>query len=306
MASSNSNHGAPLRVMLWSNPRTLSTVFLKCMSFIDGSQAINEPYACARVAGPDRPKSDDQAAAAAMEEFVESFKAQLATVKLDLPKAFDEANCTYQFVKDTLEAEYPGRSLVFCKDQAFGIHERFNMLPKGYRHTFLIRNPYKIYSSWGKVILNMMPQEVRSFVKINELPEVMMPSKFGLGELYDLLEYVKENIDPNPVIIDADDLQNNPESILRQYCEAVGIPYKESMLRWEAGDRITSDWIAADSFLRGNKLDTGGYYDKALDSTCFTGSGSPPARKDLTEDVLHCIDTVMPAYEKMYEMRLRP
>ncbi|XP_072028072.1 uncharacterized protein [Amphiura filiformis] len=246
--ATNGKESSPLKVMLWSNPRTLSTVFLKCMSFVEGTQCINEPYAVARVAGPEKPIPSDPEELAAMEGFYAQYQAQLATVKMDLPKAFSNDDCTFQWVKDTLEAPYPEKKLVFCKDQAFGIHGRFNMLPEGYRHTFLIRSPYKIYPSWRNVTLNMMPPDVIPLIQMDQLPEGVMPPKLGLGELYDLLQYVTENIDPKPIVIDADDLQSNPSSIMRQYCEAIGISFQESMLTWEKGDEITRDWIAASEF----------------------------------------------------------
>ena len=61
-----------------------------------------------------------------------------------------------------------------------------------------------------------------------------------------------ENMGQSSVIIDADDLQTNPASILCQYCEVIGIPFKESMLNWEAGDAITKDLIASSDLLRWN------------------------------------------------------
>ena len=290
--------GGPLRVMLWSNPRTLSTVFLKCMSFVEGTQAINEPYAVARGAGPDASLPTDPTLLADLTKFLEDSDAKLAKVKMDLPKAFNKMDCTFKWVKETLEAPFSAYKLVFCKDQAFGIHGRFDMLPKGYQHTFLIRDPYKLYPSWRNVIVNMVPAAFRQL-------DIFKPTKFGLGEMYDLVQHVTEKLNQTPVIIDADDLQNNPVSIMRQYCEAIGVPFKESMLTWEAGDSITKDWIACDTFIRGNKLESGGYYDEALKSTCFHPN-KPLRNKELPEDVLACIDRVMPAYKKMYEMRLRP
>ncbi|KAJ8030643.1 hypothetical protein HOLleu_27111 [Holothuria leucospilota] len=51
--------------------------------------------------------------------------------------------------------------------------------------------------------------------------------------LYAFWQYVKNNIEPHPVVIDADDLQNHPQQILRKYCEAVGIPFKIRYLSWD-------------------------------------------------------------------------
>lgn len=42
--SQNSGECEPTRVMLWSIPRSLSTVVTKCISFIDGMEVWFEPY----------------------------------------------------------------------------------------------------------------------------------------------------------------------------------------------------------------------------------------------------------------------
>lgn len=40
----NNMSATPNRICLWSHPRTLSTAFEKCISFIDGAQIWHEPY----------------------------------------------------------------------------------------------------------------------------------------------------------------------------------------------------------------------------------------------------------------------
>ena len=43
------NNTEPKRVLLWSVPRTLSTVFQKCMSFVDGVQVkTNHDFAVSK------------------------------------------------------------------------------------------------------------------------------------------------------------------------------------------------------------------------------------------------------------------
>ena len=65
-------------------------------------QSTTLTYARARVAGPERPVSNAK------------FQERIATVELDFP-TFDGANCKNQFVKDTLEAEYPAADAWFLK-----------------------------------------------------------------------------------------------------------------------------------------------------------------------------------------------
>ena len=49
-----------------------------------------------------------------------------------------------------------------------------------------------------------------------------------------------------PVVIDSGDLVDQPEGVVKAYCEAVGVPYLSRALRWRKGPRIewqeTSRW----------------------------------------------------------------
>ncbi len=121
------------------------------------------------------------------------------------------------------------------------------------------------------------------------------------------MTYLQERgIEPNPIIIDADDLLTNPASILRQYCELLGVPFNESMLEWPSGIEILKSWKGARELLLGNFHESGGYYDMAMKSTRFNLPREMPKREDLSDDILKCVDHSMPYYEKMYDMRLKP
>ena len=47
-----------VRLMLWTVPRSTSTVLSKCLSFVEGSQVFFEPYTCAHHLGPERVRQD--------------------------------------------------------------------------------------------------------------------------------------------------------------------------------------------------------------------------------------------------------
>ena len=57
---------------------------------------------------------------------------------------------SYQWIKDQLEAEAPGKKLIFCKDMVEGIEDRKEMIPSGFRHVFLIRHPAKVMGGGGR------------------------------------------------------------------------------------------------------------------------------------------------------------
>ena len=145
-----------LRVILWAPPRSLSTVFEKCLSYVDGVQVVNEPYNTASHDGPEKRISTNPV--------TESFQEFMKKASEDDDEeivGWDNNICTYQWVKDTLEAEYPTKKLVFCKDLIPGIIDHFDMIPRGYRHTFLIRNPRKTALSIRKLVIkNFLPPSI--------------------------------------------------------------------------------------------------------------------------------------------------
>ena len=124
--------------------------------------------------------------------------------------------------------------------------------------------------------------------------------------MLDLVEYVKRNGEPNPIIIDSDDLQAFPVSVMRQYCDAVGIPFAESMLQWPSGTDILDDWIINADIVAANRSKIGGFFDAAFNSTHFLPPSKIPSREELTDNILELVDASMPYYEKLCKMRIRP
>ncbi|GAV63198.1 Aminotran_4 domain-containing protein [Cephalotus follicularis] len=136
-----------------------------------------------------------------------------------------------------------GKKYRFCKHMS---KQRVPGLPndlmKKGKHFILIRNPIDILPSFGKVV-------PPSFLEL------------GLAELVAIFSELCELGRPPP-IIDAADLQQDPESALRGLCEELDIPFQPTMLRWEAGpkavDGIWAPW----------------WYKTLHKSTCFA-----PTRK---------------------------
>ncbi|XP_072019424.1 uncharacterized protein [Amphiura filiformis] len=289
------------RIFLWTTPRSLATVFTKCMSFAEGVQIIKEPFITANVFGPESNAAEDDEMHKIFKEGIHSTPESQAA-KLTL--AFDESIATFQWVKQMLESPFPGKSFVFVHDQAFGLRSNYSNMPRGYTHTFLIRNPYRVFPSWKRFLVKIMP----SFIDkpFADMPKYEVPAKFGYGELYDLMVHVQEKSDQSPIVIDADDLQANPASVFRQYCHLLGVEFKQTMLQWEAGDKIVDTWIASKKVLQGNKMEEGGYFEDAFKSTEFHLPRELLSREQIDIDLLPVIDQCKPLYEKMYSMRIRP
>ena len=292
------------RIICWGMPRSLSTVFEKCLSFVDGIQIINEPFQCASTTGPEGALAKMGAAQNQNTGWEDMSKAM---EKVEEEQGWDDSLCTYKFAKDMLERDFPDKKLVFCKDLITGIIGHFDMLPKGYLHTFIIRNPVKVMISTRRGLTAILPPgtDTDAF-DMSESPFLKILPGFGFSEELALIEHLKSTGEStsDPIIIDADDLQNHPESIVRQYCEKTGIPYSDSLLQWEGGDGIVKrNWMIAKGFLQGNKIMH--YFDAAFASTCFQPA-KDPLPELLTPDVVKLAATLEPDYRKLYEMRIKP
>ncbi|KAG9153308.1 hypothetical protein Leryth_018023, partial [Lithospermum erythrorhizon] len=101
-----------------------------------------------------------------------------------------------------------------------------NELMRRGKHFILIRNPMQILPSFNKVV-------PPSF------------SELGLASLVSIYNELCE-LGNAPPIIDAAELRQDPEAVLRGLCEDLSIPFQSSMLKWEAGpksvDGIWAPW----------------------------------------------------------------
>ncbi|RZC81281.1 hypothetical protein C5167_043883 [Papaver somniferum] len=133
-----------------------------------------------------------------------------------------------------------------------------DLMKKG-KHFILIRNPLNILPSFDKVV-------PPSFLEL------------GLAELVSIYSELSD-LGTVPPIIDAEDLQQDPEAVLRGLCEDLGIPFQPAVLKWEAGpkpvDGLWAPW----------------WYKSVHKSTCFKAvkeypTPLPPSLYDLLEESL--------------------
>ncbi len=250
--------------------------------------------------GPEREVMDDEM----RQTFDEGIKTTIETNPARDAMTIDDSIATFKWIKGMLESPFPGKSFVFVHDQAFCLRGNYENIPRGYTHTFLIRNPYRLFPSWKKTMVSLIPSMIDQ--PFADIPRYTVGEKFGYGELYNLMIHVRDELGQTPIIIDADDLQANTQSVLRQYCDLIGVKFSESLLHWEAGDKITDTWIASKIMLRCNKMEEGGYYEDAFKSTEFSPPKKMPSRYKIDADLLPLIDNYMPIYKKMYNMRIQP
>jgi hypothetical protein len=154
---------------------------------------------------------------------------------------------------------------------------------RGFHWTFLIRHPRRSIPSYFRCTIPPL-SELTGFHEF-------MPSEAGYDELRRLFDYLLDQGIIGPAkagdeapldealndtsseqggasadrcsitVIDADDLLNNPEAILKIYCKEVGIDYSPAMLQW--GDEDNQQY-AAKAFEKWY-----GFHHDAIESTCL-------------------------------------
>ncbi|XP_072042868.1 uncharacterized protein [Amphiura filiformis] len=289
------------RVFIWCVPRSLSTVLTKCLSYVDGIQIFDEPCISAFKYGP-----EGKTPIANQLDQIESIRASALNQEVLFEHAFDDSKCTYGWIRQQLEADYPGKKVLLVRDHAIFLDAKYDTIPPGFRHVFLIRHPYKVFPSYKSALTKHLNMD-NDTTNWNELLKAIDRSNCSYEMQFKLLKYVQEHFDANPVIIDADDLQGNPSSILSQFCQAVGIPYSDSLLEWPPGHDIMKTWKGSKLQMQGGLLENeNGYFENAMKSRRFFPVTATPKRSELSQDLQEAADYSMPFYEKMYQMRLNP
>ncbi len=185
---------------------------------------------------------------------------------------------TIESVWDDIQA-LAEKSPVFIKDFPHYInHIVTAKFLSHFTHAFLIRDP-------AKTITSMHAR----WPDFDEL-EVGFPEQRALFDLITALN------GEAPPVIDSDDLLEQPHSMTKAFCEAVGIPFIEQALTWEAGgDPSAHSW-----------WDGGSFHSNLAKSTGLT----PQKRKyiDITESperVRRVYRRMLPHYQHLYQYRIR-
>ena len=138
---------------------------------------------------------------------------------------------------------------------------------------FLIRHPRDVLTS---------------YVRIRERPTL---ADTGFTQQLEIFEWVRRQQRAAPIVVDAVDVLNEPRRTLGLLCEALGIPFEESMLSWSSGSRST-DGVWAPY-----------WYREVVNSTGFRPyqPKGEPVPDDLADIYRQCLE----CYEQLHEHRLR-
>jgi hypothetical protein len=137
---------------------------------------------------------------------------------------------------------------------------------------FLIRDPFEV---------------IISYIKKRDDPALL---DLGFVQQTEIFDFVRDRTMATPVVIDAKDVLENPERMLRLLCEAVGVEFSDSMLSWPPGLRET-DGIWASH-----------WYGEVAKTTSFQPYHPSHAKVPTRLQEIH--DRCREHYDRLYEYRL--
>jgi Sulfotransferase domain len=244
----------PISVAMWSGPRNISTAMMRAWGNRPDTSVVDEPFYAfyLNATGKKHPGADKV----------------IAVGETDWRKV------VAQLTGPTPESRHKGPSHVFYQKQM-----THHLLPEVDRewlgavtNCFLIRDPREV---------------IASYLKKREEPAL---EDLGFVQQAEIFDFVRERTNAIPPIVDAKDVLENPERILRLLCEAVGIEFSESMLSWPPGLRET-DGIWANY-----------WYGEVARSTSFELYRSQ--RAEVPKHLLEIHNRCRECYDRLYEYRL--
>ncbi|XP_003723485.2 uncharacterized protein LOC100889781 [Strongylocentrotus purpuratus] len=292
-----------IKVALWCVPRSMSTVFAKCMSAIDEMEVYLELYSYSASVSGVFHSATGRVLPKKLAGNETVYEEALAVWKQETDSILNPKRISCYDIKRDLESTKS--KLVFIKEMAYITDYVQEYLPQGFKYVFLTREPTRVFTSFRKSIQasGMFHRTEGPILDIiREDPANIRPMSW-YEKQHQLWKYVQEHLDPNPIIIDATDLASQPRKILKSFCEAVGFLYSDSLLQWSPSQNFPKNFVTA-----GENLEQfAAFYSTALSSTHFMAPAKkgPIPRDQLTDDVIRCVDYSMPFYREMYENRLQ-
>lgn len=179
-------------------------------------------------------------------------------------------------VAERLTGPIPGGNPIFYQK-----HMAHHLLPHvrgewilDLKHAFLIRDPREMLLSLARVTAEPTLEDT------------------GLPQQCRLFDFVAREQRDHPPVIDARDVLEAPESMLRGLCSVLGIPFSRRMLSWDAGPR-PSDGIWGEY-----------WYDSVRRSTGFRPYR--PTREVLPDRLRALHSECVPYYDKLSHYRISP
>lgn len=237
-----------IRIAMWSGPRNISTAMMRAWGNRADTTVVDEPF----------------------------YAYYLMATGKKHPMAGEviaRGETDWSRVTDQLTGPIPEGKRIFFQKQM-----THHLLPEVGRrwlaavtNCFLIRDPAEVITSYIK-------KQGQADITLEDL---------GFVQQAEIFDWVKSHTEQTPPIVDARDLLENPEKILRLLCQAAGVPFDEAMLSWPPGLRAT-DGIWAKH-----------WYGEVAQSTSFQPARPrnelvPAALSEIHERCRECYDQLHP------------
>lgn len=169
----------------------------------------------------------------------------------------------------------PGKTIFYQKQMT---HHLLPEIDRGWlgqvTNAFLIREPREV---------------IASFVKVAGTPRL---EDTGYPQQLEIFEIVRRDMGRVPPVVDARDVLEAPEAMLRRLCAALDVEFSEAMLSWPPGPRDT-DGVWAKY-----------WYAAVLESTSF--QPYRPREVTIPSALSGLLEQAEAIYHELYSHRLRP
>ena len=261
VANDNCKRPNQTRIILWAPMRSGSSALSRAFAQRSDTLVLFEPFTSVYYLGPEREHPRH----------------------MDLPP---DPEHTFEKVWAKLLSPPAGQPVSFAKDFAITLPRVWwkSSRMAEVRHTFLIRHPAPAMASMLRACDDPGSTGYSYF---NE-------TEMGFGELAAMFEHVTHHLHQEPLVIEHDDLVEQPEAVLREFMGKLGLDFDERMLTWTTPlPQHPEIWA--------------GFFEHANTSTGFKTSGrradhsatkSPPKIAD-------AVERAMPAYNLLKAHRLQ-
>jgi hypothetical protein len=256
-----------VRIAMWSGPRNISTAMMRAWGNRVDTTVIDEPFYAYYL---ERTGKKHPGAAEV-----------IAQSETDWRKVVSHLTGLIG------QSRHKGPSHIFFQKQM-----THHLLPEIGRewivdltNCFLIRDPREV---------------ILSYIKKNPEPEL---EDLGFVQQCEIFNFLREKVGTSrrdvhgrrsapslPIVVDAKDVLESPERILRLLCDAIGVEFDDAMLSWPPGLRDT-DGIWAKH-----------WYDEVARSTSF--QPYRPKEDPVPERLCEIHDRCRECYDRLYQYRL--
>jgi hypothetical protein len=193
------NECQPRLIAMWSGPRNISTAMMRAWGQRADTRVVDEPFYAFYL------KRTGKAHPGAAEVIAHGQTDWRAVVETLIHPCQDKQK---------------GRSIYYQKQMTHHFLPEIDRRWLGtVTNCFLIRDPQEV---------------ILSYVKRNGDPAA---EDLGFSQQAEIFEWVRAEEGAPPSVIDARDVMENPERILRLLCQSLGVGFDSAMLSWPPGPR---------------------------------------------------------------------